>query len=102
MVALPTLYDPCSNVVLEALACGSPVVTTRANGAKDFIVPGENGIILSEPDDTAGLASALADFLERQGDRRVKQATQDAVAPLSWEATVAQTVAVLEEAAERL
>jgi UDP-glucose:(heptosyl)LPS alpha-1,3-glucosyltransferase len=102
LVSLPTLYDPCSNVVLEALACGAPVVTTRANGAKDFIVPGENGAILSEPDDTSGLAAALADFLERHGDPRVRQAAQDAVAPLSWEATVAQTVAVLEEAAERL
>src|SRR5262249_15408680 len=25
----PTFYDPCSNVVLEALACGVPVVTSR-------------------------------------------------------------------------
>ena len=43
VLALPTLYDPCSNVVLEALACGPPVVTTKANGAAEFITPGENG-----------------------------------------------------------
>ncbi len=45
VVALPTLYDPCSNVVLEALACGVPVVTTRANGAAEFVVTGENGAL---------------------------------------------------------
>ena len=28
LLALPTIYDPCSNVVLEALACGAPVITT--------------------------------------------------------------------------
>src|SRR5205809_7725215 len=28
---LPTLYDPFSNACLEALACGLPVITTRAN-----------------------------------------------------------------------
>ena len=40
VLALPTLYDPCSNVVLEALACGTPAVTTAANGAAEFITPG--------------------------------------------------------------
>ena len=43
VLALPTLYDPCSNVVLEALACGTPAITTAANGAAEFITPGENG-----------------------------------------------------------
>jgi UDP-glucose:(heptosyl)LPS alpha-1,3-glucosyltransferase len=99
VAALPTLYDPCSNVVLEALACGAPVVTSGANGAKEFIVPGENGAVVAEPDDIPGLAAALAEFLERQGDPRIRQAAPEAVAHLSWEATVAQTVAVLEEAA---
>ena len=45
VLALPTLYDPCSNVVLEALACGTPAVTTAANGAAEFITPGENGAV---------------------------------------------------------
>ena len=29
VLALPTIYDPCSNVVLEALACGTPVIAYR-------------------------------------------------------------------------
>ena len=33
----PTFYDPCSLVVLEALACGLPVITTRANGASELL-----------------------------------------------------------------
>jgi len=40
VLALPTLYDPCSNVVLEALGCGTPAITTAANGAAEFITPG--------------------------------------------------------------
>ncbi len=99
VLALPTIYDPCSNVVLEALGCGCPVVTTAGNGASEFLALGENGEVLSRPDDVAGLQQALTAYLERGRDPRVRQAAQEAVAHLSWEATTSQTLAVLEAAA---
>ena len=98
VLALPTLYDPCSNVVLEALACGLPAVTTAANGAAEFITPGENGAVIPQPDDIAGLTEALTTFLTRGRDPQVRQAAAQAVAGLSWEKTVAQTLEVLKEA----
>ena len=98
VLALPTLYDPCSNVVLEALACGTPAVTTAANGAAEFITPGENGAVVPQPDDIAGLSKALETFLTRGRDPQVRQAAAQAVAELSWEKTVAQTLEVLQEA----
>lgn len=39
----PTFYDSCSLTVLEALASGLPVVTTRFNGAADAILSDEGG-----------------------------------------------------------
>jgi UDP-glucose:(heptosyl)LPS alpha-1,3-glucosyltransferase len=101
LLALPTLYDPCSNVVLEALGCGCPVITTAANGAAEFITPGANGEIIPGPDDRRSWERALGDWLARRGDPRVGWAAQNAVAHLSWESTVSQTLVVLEEAAER-
>lgn len=101
VLALPTIYDPCSNVVLEALACGVPVITTAVNGASEFITPGRNGAILARPDDTLALAAALDEYLERAGDPLVRQAAVDAVAELSWPRTVAATLAALEDAAGR-
>jgi UDP-glucose:(heptosyl)LPS alpha-1,3-glucosyltransferase len=98
VLALPTLYDPCSNVVLEALACGLPAVTTAANGAAEFITPGKNGAVIMHPDDLAGLTAALTTFLTQGRDPQVRQAAAQAVAGLSWEKTVAQTLEVLEEA----
>lgn len=98
VLALPTLYDPCSNVVLEALACGTPAVTTAANGAAEFITPGANGAILARPDDVPALNQALAAFLAPAQDPQVRRAAADAVAGLSWERTVAQTLEVLQEA----
>jgi UDP-glucose:(heptosyl)LPS alpha-1,3-glucosyltransferase len=100
VLALPTLYDPCSNVVLEALACGTPVVTTAANGAAEFLTPGENGAIIPRPDDIVRLSESLALFLDRGRDPGVRRAAMAAVAGLSWEATVARTLEVLEEAVQ--
>jgi UDP-glucose:(heptosyl)LPS alpha-1,3-glucosyltransferase len=99
LLALPTIYDPCSNVVLEALGCGTPVITTAANGASEFLTAGETGAILARPDDLSGLSLALEDILRRGEAPEVRQAAAAAVAHLSWQATVAQTLAVLEEVA---
>ena len=98
VLALPTLYDPCSNVVLEALGCGLPAVTTAANGAAEFITSGENGAVVPQPDDIAGLGEALAAFLARGRDPEVRRAAVQAVDGLSWESTVAQTLEVLADA----
>jgi UDP-glucose:(heptosyl)LPS alpha-1,3-glucosyltransferase len=99
LLALPTLYDPCSNVVLEALGCGCPVITSAANGAAEFITAGENGEVIAQPDDSKVWAGALGDWLARSQDPQVSRATQEAVAHLSWEATVSRTLEVLIEAA---
>jgi UDP-glucose:(heptosyl)LPS alpha-1,3-glucosyltransferase len=98
VLALPTLYDPCSNVVLEALGCGCPVITTLANGAAEFISPGENGAVLARPEAIPPLAAALEEWLDKRRDPRVSQAALAAVAHLNWETTVSQTLEVLAEA----
>jgi UDP-glucose:(heptosyl)LPS alpha-1,3-glucosyltransferase len=40
---LPTLYDPFPNVILEAMACGLPVITSESCGGAEFIQQGQNG-----------------------------------------------------------
>ncbi|QDU59826.1 Lipopolysaccharide core biosynthesis protein RfaG [Planctomycetes bacterium Pan216] len=62
----PTYYDPCSLVVLEALACGLPVVTTRHNGAGELMEPGVSGAVIETPTDVRGLAEAMDSFHEEE------------------------------------
>lgn len=57
--ALPTLYDPFSNVCLEALACGLPVVTTRHNGASEIIQDGVTGYVIEHAADIDALSKAI-------------------------------------------
>jgi len=74
-VILPTWNDACSRVAMESLAAGKPVLTTRFNGAAEFIEHGRTGIIIESPDDIA----ALADGLMQLGNPARRQALADAV-----------------------
>ena len=56
---LPTRHDPCSLVVLEALAMGLPVISTIFNGACEIMKSGTHGFVLDEPGDVPSTVSAL-------------------------------------------
>src|SRR5438046_10150095 len=56
---LPTIYDPFSNACLEALACGLPVITTRANGFSEILEDGVHGSIIDFANDLVGLRDAM-------------------------------------------
>lgn len=78
--ALPTLYDPFPNVVLEALACGLPVVTSTTSGAAEVLTDRTCGGICQAHDITT-----MAAHLERLLNTPPAQASQAAralVAPL--------------------
>jgi UDP-glucose:(heptosyl)LPS alpha-1,3-glucosyltransferase len=65
LCALPTWRDTSSLVVLEALASGTPAVTTRFAGAADSISHDVAGTVIAAPDDASALECALADWLAR-------------------------------------
>lgn len=64
VVVHPTWRDTSGLVVLESLACGTPVVTTSAAGEASTIDAG-SGTVLARPGDAGGLARALDHWIER-------------------------------------
>ena len=60
--------DGIPNVLVEAMACGLPVVTTTAGGITELVEHDVNGL-LSEPGDLTGIADSLTRVLTDAGER---------------------------------
>ncbi len=97
----PTFYDPCSLVVLEALACGLPVITTRYNGAAELLTPPREGHVIDDPHDHAALAWAMRQLLDPARRAACAQAARQTAAAWTFEHHYRKLLRVFAEAAER-
>ena len=48
LFVLPTIYEPFPNVNLEAMACGTPVISTATSGGAEIITEGANGYLIPD------------------------------------------------------
>lgn len=62
LVALPSLGEGIPTILLEAAACGRPIVATNVPGCRDVVQDEVNGLLVP-PNDPVMLASALAQLL---------------------------------------
>ena len=66
IVWFPTRYDGFGMPVIEAMACGTPVVSSNMSGIPE--VAGDAAVLLS-PDDRDGHVEAVSHLLEDSGER---------------------------------
>jgi glycosyltransferase involved in cell wall biosynthesis len=78
---LPSLNEGCPNVVLEALACGKPVVATRVGGIPEIIQSSDCGILVRQGNATE-LTLALEKALSKKWDRDLLQKSAQI---MSWQ-----------------
>lgn len=97
----PTYYDPCSLTILEALACGVPVVTTRFNGAGELVTPGQEGFIVPTPWSYKELVAAMSRLLSPGVRSAMSQSARKLAVDRSLDRNYREFLAVLEEAAGR-
>lgn len=93
----PTYYDSCSLTVLEALASGLPVITTKFNGAKDAILSDEGGIVIDDPSDVLALKAAIAHFFDENRRANARIITRKWMEKFSPEKNVEETLRVYYE-----
>ncbi len=97
----PTFYDPCSLVVLEALACGLPIITTRYNGASELLHPLQEGFVIDDPHDHARLAWCLGQMLDPARRHACAQAARRTAGQWTFEQHYRQLLDVFTEAVRR-
>jgi UDP-glucose:(heptosyl)LPS alpha-1,3-glucosyltransferase len=95
----PTFYDSCSLTVLEALASGLPVVTTRFNGAAEAIESEEAGMIIDNPADAEELTRAISNYLDAGKRARAVPSSRASMELYSPERNLAETLAAYREVA---
>ena len=90
-----TTWEGMPNTVLEAMACGLPIVGTRASGLQDLVEDSVNGYLVPTKDPTA-LAEALVLLIENGHERRRmgRQSRKLVERQFAWEQIAAQYVTI--------
>lgn len=89
-----SLYEGFGLPVLEAMACGTPVVTSRG-GATEEVAGG--AAVLVDPLDPDGIASGIEEAVARREELRALGSAR--AAQFSWDESARRTVEVYREAA---
>jgi glycosyltransferase involved in cell wall biosynthesis len=93
----PSLNETFGLPILEAMACGCPVVTSDTSAMPETA---GGAAVLSDPKDPASMAKAIVNALG-PGRDHIRDLGLRRAAQFSWGATAASTLDVYREAAER-
>ncbi len=95
--ASPTYAEGFSNTILEAMAAGLPIVSTRAVGVVDCLRSGENGLLV-EIGSINQIKNALRELLESEDLRRTlaANALEECRRVYSWEKIGRQIIEIYE------
>lgn len=89
---LPTYYEGLPSTVLEAMACGLPVVATNVGGIPE-IVTEETGVLIP-PKNVEKLTEGINSAISRKWDRDI---IRRRVEGISWKGNADRTIKIYEE-----
>lgn len=99
MFVLPSRHEGMSNAMLEAMACGLPVVVTNTGGTAELVE--DNGIVV-QPDDPGQLATAILTLLDDENRRRhAAQASRTIARKFGWQSCARRYIETYREAVGR-
>jgi len=94
---MPSLFESFGIPIVEAMACGCPVVTSNCYGAREIAA---DAAVLVEPSSVEAIAAGLDRILHDQALRtRLIEQGYRRSSQFTWERCASQTLQVLERAA---
>jgi UDP-glucose:(heptosyl)LPS alpha-1,3-glucosyltransferase len=98
----PTLYEAFGLAILEAMASGLPVITSKAAGAAELIAHGVNGLLLDDPKDEDQLINAMRYMSENESlCRRLGESARQKAKNHSWDNVADKTLQLYHELLKR-
>jgi len=98
LFALPTQYEAWGLVIVEALACGLPVLTSRLAGAAVVVQEGRTGLLLDSPTDAKETAAKIRRLLD--GEHADAETIAQSVAQQAWPKILDRYEAILQQCAD--
>lgn len=96
LMVLPTMYDPCAGVTLEAMACGLPVITTASNGASE-IMDDRCGYVLKDYDDVQTLSHYLLQLADDELRLKMGSCAASMMEKHSFQDVVRKTYEIMQQ-----
>lgn len=98
---LPSYEESFGNAIVEAMACGIPVITTNAGSIPEIITQNQNGIMI-EPGDDQMLAKTIEQLFDDISRRTVlgKKGRETVVNNYSWDATAKKYLSIYSDLLE--
>ena len=99
LFVMPTIYEPFPNVNLEAMACGTPAITTATAGGVDLIDEGNNGYLISSAEAVQELTNMIDYHLTLPDDelKRMRECCVRTAEEFTVARNACETVKVFEE-----
>ena len=103
VVVVPSIYEGCSNVILEAMAMGKPVIASQVGGNPELVQGGSTGMLFPVGDARALAAAIFALAKDEESRRRMSEAALVLVRKhFTLGAMVVRTEAVYQNLMQRL
>ena len=95
LAVLPSHYEPFGIVALEAIAAGTPLVTTNVGGLGEAVIDGKTGLSFP-PRDVRALAAAVCDVLDDPAAAHLRALTarERLTSDFDWHTVAARTAGV--------